>query len=93
MLYFDYTLWEAVMNVRIVKWGNSLGFRIPKALADDFDLYDGSELDVQVQKRAKLGKQIILQQRKPDLDSLLDGIEGQMRPAFTEFGAIGKEVL
>jgi len=81
------------MNIRVVKWGNSLGLRLPKALTEYFDLHDGSELDVQVSERAKLGKQIIIRQRKPDLDSLLDGIEQQARPEFVELGTIGLEVL
>ena len=81
------------MNLRVVKWGNSLGLRIPKALAEDFGLHDGSELDVQVEQRAKRGKQIVIQPRKSDLDSLLDGIEAHARPEFTEFGAVGREIV
>ena len=81
------------MNIRVVKWGNSLGLRIPKALAEDFDLHDGSELDVQVLKRAKFGKQIVIKQRKADLDSLLDGIELQAQPEFNDFGTIGLEAF
>ena len=81
------------MNIRVVKWGNSLGVRIPKALAEDFGLHDGSELDVQVQQRAKRGKHIIIQPRQSDLDSLLDGIEAQPLPEFSELGTVGREGL
>ena len=81
------------MNIRVVKWGNSLGLRIPKALAEDFGLHDGSVLEVQVQQRAKHGKHTIIQPRKSDLDSLLDGIETQARHEFIEFGTVGREGL
>ncbi len=35
------------MNIQIGKWGNSLGVRIPGALAKEPGLHDGSEIDMQ----------------------------------------------
>ena len=35
------------MHVQIGKWGNSLGVRIPSALAKELGLHDGTELDLQ----------------------------------------------
>ncbi|MDZ7630280.1 MAG: AbrB/MazE/SpoVT family DNA-binding domain-containing protein [Gemmatimonadaceae bacterium] len=34
------------MRTTIRKWGNSLGVRIPSALAEDARLHDGTEVDV-----------------------------------------------
>ncbi len=34
------------MRTRIRKWGNSLGGRIPSALAEDAHLHEGAEVDV-----------------------------------------------
>ncbi len=36
------------MITRIRKWGNSLGLRIPKHLADDADVTEGTSVDLQV---------------------------------------------
>ncbi len=35
------------MHVRVGKWGNSLGVRIPGAVAKELGLHDGSELGLQ----------------------------------------------
>lgn len=34
------------MRVKIAEWGNSLGLRVPKAVADQLGLKAGSEVDV-----------------------------------------------
>lgn len=36
------------MRTRIVKWGNSLGLRIPKAFAEEVSVRDGSAVDLSV---------------------------------------------
>ncbi len=38
------------MRTTIRKWGNSLGLRIPTALAEDARLHDGAEVDVTVRE-------------------------------------------
>lgn len=35
------------MNVQIGRWGNSLGVRIPRSIAKDLNLKDGTELDME----------------------------------------------
>jgi antitoxin MazE len=39
------------MKVKVAKWGNSLGVRLPKAAADAAGLGEGSEVDVIVEGR------------------------------------------
>ncbi|MCC7054256.1 MAG: AbrB/MazE/SpoVT family DNA-binding domain-containing protein [Gemmatimonadaceae bacterium] len=38
------------MRTRIRKWGNSLGVRIPSALAEDAHLHEGAEVDVSIRE-------------------------------------------
>ncbi|HEV2365260.1 MAG TPA: AbrB/MazE/SpoVT family DNA-binding domain-containing protein [Caulobacteraceae bacterium] len=37
------------MRVRIAKWGNSLGLRIPRALAEEVGLEEGGRADLKAQ--------------------------------------------
>lgn len=39
------------MKVKVARWGNSLGLRLPKAAADAAGLVEGSEVDVLVEGR------------------------------------------
>jgi len=39
------------MKVKLAKWGNSLGVRVPKAAADAAGLKAGTEVDVVVEGR------------------------------------------
>ena len=34
------------MRTKIVRWGNSLGLRVPKALAEEIGVQDGSAVEV-----------------------------------------------
>ena len=36
------------MVTRVVRWGNSLGLRLPKKVADDLHMASGTEVDIQV---------------------------------------------
>lgn len=38
------------MRTRIRKWGNSLGVRIPSALAEDARLHEGAEVELTVRE-------------------------------------------
>ena len=38
------------MVTRIQKWGNSLGLRIPRALAEDAEVGEGSPVDVSLRR-------------------------------------------
>lgn len=34
------------MRTKIVKWGNSLGLRVPKGLAEEIGVHDGSAVEI-----------------------------------------------
>ena len=59
------------MRTKIVKWGNSLGIRIPKALAEEVEVQDGSAVEIS----ASRGQLVI--RRAParfELEDLLDEV-------------------
>ena len=78
------------MHVRIQKWGNSLALRIPRQLAHDVHLKEGTE--VTLTERA--GKIIVRPlEEEPSLVELLAGITKENLHRETDFGSPhGKEV-
>jgi antitoxin MazE len=55
--------------MQVQKWGNSLGVRIPKALAMKVGLDEGSEVDIDVEKG-----HIIIKPKSKTLDELLSNV-------------------
>jgi antitoxin MazE len=78
------------MNAKIQKWGNSLALRIPKALARDTHLEDGSVVSLAVRQ----GKVVIEPARKAKyrLDDLLKGVSKKNLHRSVDTGpAVGRE--
>jgi antitoxin MazE len=77
------------MTVTIQKWGNSLGVRIPKAIAHATHLEEGTEVELAV----KNGKVVLKPVEVPSLKELLSQITPGSRPAVVDWGRpVGKEV-
>ena len=77
-------------HTRVHKWGNSLGIRIQKAVADQVDLKENTEVRITVRDNALV---ITPVPRKVTLESLLDGVTPENIHAIVDFGAPrGKEV-
>jgi antitoxin MazE len=79
------------MNAKIQKWGNSLALRIPKAVARDTHLENGSVVSLAVRQ----GKVVIEPARKTDyrLDELLKGVTRKnLHPNIDTGPAVGREV-
>jgi antitoxin MazE len=59
------------MRTRLDRWGNSLGVRIPKALADEAGLREGDHVEIDVEKGA-----VVMRRGRPryTLDELLEGV-------------------
>ena len=75
------------MRIRLVKWGNSLGLRLPKIFAVQMGLETGGEVDVQVQKNS------IVVSPVETLDALLDRITPENIHPETDWGKpLGKEI-
>ena len=78
------------MIVKIQKWGNSLGVRIPKSLAQDAGIREGTSVDLRVES----GRLIIAPAGKRyTLEELVSRITPENRHPETDWGApVGKEV-
>jgi antitoxin MazE len=78
------------METQVGKWGNSMALRIPKVLADQAGLEDGSKVELRFEDGMLLIEPI---SKKYNLDELTAGITDQNRPTETSWGkAKGDEV-
>ena len=78
------------MIAKIQKWGNSLGVRIPKSVAQDARIGEGSSVELSVEE----GRVIIapLKSRKYTLKELVDKITPQNMHGESDWGPpVGKE--
>lgn len=57
------------MEIKAKKWGNSLGVRIPKLLAEQIGIHDGSSIDITV-----VDGEIRLNRKSAKLESLLENV-------------------
>ena len=69
-----------LMKQVIKRWGNSLGFRIPKSIAQELNLREGSLVEIRVED----GKLVIVPQR--NLEELLERIKPENLHKETEWG-------
>lgn len=72
------------MRARIAKWGNSLGVRIPKAVAKEVGLDEGANVEVRVSGRNLV---LVPVSREYSLNELVAGITLKNRAAETDWGA------
>jgi antitoxin MazE len=75
----------------VTKWGNSLGVRIPSALAKQIELREGMQVGISVMD----GRLVIQpeQRRKYTLDELLDGMIPENCHTEVEMGEpVGNEI-
>ena len=61
------------MNVTIARWGNSLGVRIPKSLAQQVGFSEGSQISMEVE-----GNKVVITAVKPRYT--LSDLLGDMSP-------------
>ena len=78
------------MTAVIAKWGNSLAIRIPKAVAEQANITEGTGIDLSVE-----GNNIIItpqKRKKYTLDELLEGMTtDKFHPEFETGNAVGNE--
>lgn len=72
---------ETNMLSHIAKWGNSLGIRIPRAVAKQLDIADGSEVNLTVEN-----DQIIISKPKYTLQELLAKVNKNNLHGEVNFG-------
>lgn len=77
------------MSVKIQKWGNSLGVRIPKTVIEKVNLSENSEVEIE----SKDGTIVIIPAKKEySLDSLLEQITKNNLHSEEDFKTEGNEV-
>ncbi len=77
------------MSLKIQKWGNSLGVRIPKAVIEKANLGENSEVEIE----SKNGTIVIFPAKKQySLDSMLEQITKSNLHSEEDFKAEGNEV-
>ncbi|MGZ9586432.1 AbrB/MazE/SpoVT family DNA-binding domain-containing protein [Paenibacillus marinisediminis] len=74
--------------MKIQKWGNSLGIRIPMSFAEQLKISDGSEVEMFIN-----GEDLIIQPKKVTLDELLDKVTSENKHQEIDFGTSeGREI-
>ena len=71
------------MRSAIAKWGNSLALRLPRSLAEDARMAEGTPIDLHVD-----GEKLVVTVARPryKLSDLLDGMGAQTRHGETDWG-------
>jgi antitoxin MazE len=72
------------MRAKIQKWGNSLGVRLPKVLADDVRLAEGSMVELLVDRGRVLLDPVV--EPRYSLDELVAGITSKNRHKSVDWG-------
>lgn len=72
------------MRTRVVKWGNSLGLRIPRAFAEEARVSDGTPVDLTLEDGCLIIRAAAL--GTWTLDGLLDGVTAANLHAAVETG-------
>ncbi|MBI3759912.1 MAG: AbrB/MazE/SpoVT family DNA-binding domain-containing protein [Deltaproteobacteria bacterium] len=72
------------MQARVAKWGNSLGVRIPQAVAREVGLGEGTSVEIKVSGRNLV---LVPARREYTLNELVDGITSKNRHGETGWGA------
>jgi antitoxin MazE len=79
------------MHVRVQKWGNSLAVRIPKPLAEDAQVKEGTVLNLAVSEGMVVATPV--EQRKWSLKQLLAQVNKRNLHAEVKFGpTVGREI-
>ena len=79
------------MQGAIAKWGNSLALRLPKGVAEDANLSEGADVDIQVQDGSII---IRAAKKRYNIDDLMNEFKPEhRRPEFDWGRPVGKEII
>lgn len=79
------------MHVRVQKWGNSLAVRIPKPLAEDAEVREGTVLNLAVSEGKVVATPV--KKRKSSLKQLLAKVTRKNLHVEVDFGpSVGREI-
>jgi antitoxin MazE len=78
------------MHVRVQKWGNSLAVRIPKPLAEDAEVKEGTVLNLAVSEGKVVATPV--ERKKQSLKQLLTKVTRKNLHTEVDFGrSVGRE--
>lgn len=78
------------MRTKIQKWGNSLGLRIPKALAEEISVEEGTSVEITVSQEGLVVRPAA---KRFELSDLLEGVNRSNRHGEVQTGdRVGREV-
>ncbi|MDL2207380.1 AbrB/MazE/SpoVT family DNA-binding domain-containing protein [Desulfovibrio sp. OttesenSCG-928-M16] len=75
-----------MQQVHITKWGNSLGFRIPRGIADSLDIRAGDTLELTPAEGGLLVKKVAPMGKRYALSDILDSFAPSSAHAEVDFG-------
>jgi antitoxin MazE len=84
---------EEMMSTTLQKWGNSLGIRVPKAIADQLNLTSGTEVEFGTN-----GDVLTIRPKRPRRKYKLSELLKQMKPRHRHGelfrdGPVGRELI
>jgi len=75
-----------MQHVHIAKWGNSLGFRIPRGVADSLDIQAGDTLELAPAEGGLLLKKAPQKEKRYALADILDSFAPSSAHPEVDFG-------
>ena len=71
----------------VARWGGSLAVRIPKSIAEQWGVHEGSAIEI-----ASRGEQVVMRKRAYDLTDMLDQVTAEnLHPEMSAGPALGNE--
>jgi len=81
------------MKVKLSKWGNSLGVRLPRAAVDATGLGEGAQLELEIEGR-ELRLKPASARRRYRLEDLIAEMKAENQPELVNWGPdVGAEVI
>ena len=86
-----YTMYiQSAMVTRVRKWGNSLGVRLPRSIADKAQIQDGSAVDIDIKRGAIVLRPV--RKKRLRLKDFVDRITPENIHPVVDWGPpVGKE--
>ena len=84
------------MKVKVSKWGNSLGVRLPRAALDATGFSEGAQLELEIEGRELRLKPVPVMKRYrlEDLLAEMDRLGPENRPELVDWGPdVGAEII
>ncbi len=71
----------------VARWGGSLAVRIPKSIAEQWGVHEGSAIEI-----ASRGEQVVMRKRAYNLTDMLDQVTAEnLHPEMSGGPALGNE--